>query len=92
MYLSRIQGSFVMHRHDNSDELFYVIKGKMEMCFNDHAVPVNEGEIILVPKGVEHCPRTDHDKEVHLLVIEPQVTTNTRNIRHERTVQDFPRI
>jgi mannose-6-phosphate isomerase-like protein (cupin superfamily) len=92
VYLSKIQGDFVMHRHDNGDELFYVIKGKMEMQFKDRVVPVNEGEIILVPKGVEHCPRTAPDEEVHLLVIELVGTTHTGNVQHERTVEKFTRI
>lgn len=92
VYLSKIQGEFVMHKHDNGDELFYVIKGAMEMCFKDHAVPVNEGEVILVPRGVEHCPRTDPDEEVHLLVVEPLGTTHTGNVQHERTVKEFNRI
>ena len=92
VYLSKIQGDFVMHTHENGDELFYVLKGKMEMRFNDHSEPVNEGELILVPKGVEHCPRTAPDEEVHLLVIEPIGTTHTGNVQHERTVNEFTRI
>jgi len=92
VYLSKIQGEFVMHAHDNGDELFYVIKGAMEMCFKDQVVPVKEGEVILVPRGVEHCPRTDPDEEVHLLVVEPFGTTHTGNIQHERTVKEFNRI
>lgn len=92
VYLSKIQGDFVMHTHENGDELFYVLKGKMEMQFKDNSVPVNEGEIILVPKGVEHCPRTNPDEEVQLLVIEPIGTTHTGNVQHERTVEKFTRI
>jgi mannose-6-phosphate isomerase-like protein (cupin superfamily) len=92
VYLSKIQGEFIMHAHDNGDELFYVVKGRMEMCFKDHTVEIKEGEIILVPKGVEHCPRTVPNEEAHLLVIEPIGTTHTGNVRHERTVQEFKRI
>lgn len=92
VYLSKIQGELVMHAHDNGDELFYVVKGKMEMRFSDRTVPVREGEIILVPKGVEHCPRTEPNEEVHLLVIEPLGTTHTGDVRHERTVKEFERI
>ena len=91
VYLSKIQGEFIMHAHDNGDELFYVVKGKMEMCFKDHAVDVEEGEVILVPMGVEHCPRTDPDEEVHVLVVEPLGMTHTGNVRHERTVKTFNR-
>ena len=76
-----------MHTHENGDELFYVVKGNMEMCFKDRKVKVSEGEVILVPKGVEHCPRTKPDVEVELLVIEPLGTTNTGNVQHEKTVQ-----
>ncbi len=92
VYLSKIQGEFVMHTHDNGDELFYVVKGTMEMRFKDSTVLVNEGEVILVPKGVEHCPRTDPEEEVHLLVVEPLGTTHTGNVQHERTVKKFNRI
>ena len=75
-----------MHTHENGDELFYVVKGNMEMCFKDRKVKVSEGEVILVPKGVEHCPRTKPDEEVELLVIEPLGTTNTGNVQHEKNV------
>ena len=92
VYLSKLQGEFVMHAHDDADELFYVVKGRMEMRFKDHAVPVKEGEIILVPRGVEHCPRTAPDEEVHVLVVEPRGTTHTGNVESERTVKTFERI
>lgn len=61
--LSKLQGDFIMHKQDNSDELFYIVKGKMEMPFIDHVVIVNEGEILLVPRGVEHCLRTERMKK-----------------------------
>ncbi len=92
VYLSKIQGDFYMHTHDQGDELFFVVKGAMEMLFKDHAVPVREGEVILVPRGVEHCPRTAPDEEVHLLVVEPLGTTHTGSVQHERTVKEFERI
>jgi len=89
VYLSKIQGKFIMHSHDNGDEFFYVVKGEMEMRFKDHAVEVKEGEVILVPRGVEHCPQTDPREEAHVLVIGPLGTTHTGNVRHERTVKEF---
>ncbi len=92
VYLSKIQGELAMHAHDNGDELFYVVKGEMEMRFKDQTVKVKEGEVILVPRGIEHCPRTDPDEEVHLLVVEPLGTTHTGNVQHERTVKEFSRI
>ncbi len=92
VYLSKLQGEFVMHAHDNGDELFYVVKGRMEVRFRDKTVPVKEGEIILVPRGVEHCPRTDPAEETHVLVVEPVGTTHTGNVENERTVKRFNRI
>jgi mannose-6-phosphate isomerase-like protein (cupin superfamily) len=92
VFLSKLQGDFVMHSHEDADELFYVVKGAMEMRFADRTVPVAEGEIILVPRGVEHCPRTRPGEEVHVLVVEPRGTTHTGNVRSERTVTDYPRI
>ncbi len=92
VYLSKIQGEFIMHAHDNGDELFYVVKGTMTMRFKDRTVEVKEGEIILVPRGVDHCPRTDPDEEVHVLVVEPLGTTHTGSVRHKRTVKEFNRI
>lgn len=92
IYLSKIQGEFVMHAHDNGDELFYIVKGEMEMCFKDHSVPVKTGEIILVPQGMEHCPRTKPDEEAHVLVVEPVGTTHTGNVESEKTVKAFNRI
>lgn len=92
VFLSKIEGEFVMHAHEDSDELFYVVQGAMEMRFKDHVVAVREGEVILVPRGVEHCPRTEPGKEAHVLVVEPRGTTHTGNVQHERTVRDYPRI
>jgi len=92
VYLSKIQGELALHTHDNGDELFYVVKGRMEMCFRDWTVPVEEGQIILVPRGVEHCPRTNPGEEAHLLVVELIGTTHTGKVQHERTVADFARI
>ncbi|MCX6560687.1 MAG: cupin domain-containing protein [Candidatus Aminicenantes bacterium] len=92
VYLSKIQGEFVMHRHDNGDEFFYVVKGDMEMCFESRTVMVRQGEVILVPRGVAHCPKTDPREEVHVLVIEPLGTTHTGQIHDERTVKEFPRL
>jgi mannose-6-phosphate isomerase-like protein (cupin superfamily) len=64
----------------------------MEMRFSDRTVSVKAGEIILVPRGVEHCPRTRPQEEVHLLVVEPLGTTHTGSVEHERTVKEFAKI
>jgi mannose-6-phosphate isomerase-like protein (cupin superfamily) len=92
VFLSKIEGDFIMHAHENGDELFIVLEGAMEMRFKDRVVPVKEGQIILVPRGVEHCPRTAPGEPAHLLVVEPLGTTHTGNVEHERTVKEYERI
>ena len=92
VFVARLEGEFIKHTHDNGDELFYVVDGEMEMCFPDRIVSVRKGQIILVPRGTEHCPRTVSGQEVHVLVVEPVGTKHTGNIEHERTVKEYPRI
>ncbi len=92
VFLSKLQGEFVMHSHDNGDELFYVVTGRMEMCFKTSTVEVREGEIILVPRAVEHCPRTRPDEEAEVLVVELLGTAHTGAVKHERTVETYERI
>ena len=79
----KLMGEFVWHHHDNEDELFLVIKGKLKMEFRDKIVEVLPGEFIIVPKGVEHRPVAED--EVHLLLFEPASTLNTGNVENERT-------
>ena len=86
----KLQGEFVWHHHDNEDELFLVVKGKLRMKFRDREAVVRAGEFIIVPKGVEHCPVAD--EEVHIVLIEPKSTLNTGNITNERTVAQLERI
>jgi mannose-6-phosphate isomerase-like protein (cupin superfamily) len=90
--LAKIQGEFVWHKHDDEDELFYVQKGTLEMHFRDKIEIVNEGEIIVVPKGVEHCPKSVGDNEVHLLLFEKIATKHTGNVQHEKTQTEYPKI
>ena len=86
----KVQGEFVWHHHDHEDELFWVTKGTLRMQFRDRTEVVNEGEFIIVPHGVEHCPLAE--EEVHLVLIEPKSTLNTGNITNERTVAQLERI
>lgn len=86
----KIKGEFVWHHHDDEDELFLVIKGKLQMKFRDREAVIGPGEFIIVPKGVEHCPAAED--EVHMLLIEPQSTRNTGNITNERTVAQLERV
>jgi mannose-6-phosphate isomerase-like protein (cupin superfamily) len=81
--LAKLKGEFVFHRHENEDELFMVIKGRFRMEFRDKTVGVNEGEILIVPKGVEHKPVADD--EVWVMLFEPASTLNTGDIINERT-------
>jgi mannose-6-phosphate isomerase-like protein (cupin superfamily) len=86
----KLKGNFVWHHHDNEDELFLVVKGTLRMKFRDHEAIVREGEFIIVPRGVEHCPAAD--EEVHLILMEPKSTLNTGNITNERTVAQLEHI
>jgi mannose-6-phosphate isomerase-like protein (cupin superfamily) len=85
--LTKFQGEFVWHQHENEDELFMVIKGGFTMEFRDGNVEVNEGEILIVPKGVEHRPVAE--KEVWIMLFEPASTRNTGNIVNEKTKTDL---
>ena len=81
--LAKIQGEFIWHHHEHEDELFLVVSGRLTMRFRDQAVEVEPGEMILVPRGVEHQPYAE--AETHVLLIEPASTVNTGNVRNERT-------
>lgn len=90
--LAKIQGEFVWHAHAEEDELFQVLKGTLYMQFRDRTEVVKEGEIIVVPKGVEHCPATRDGEVVHLLLFEKQSTAHTGDVLHERTQTTYPKI
>ena len=81
--LVKLQGEFVWHKHDNEDELFYVVKGVLKMEFRDRTVEINEGEFLIVPRGVEHKPVADN--EIAVMLFEPSSTLNTGNTRGELT-------
>ena len=88
--LVKFQGEFVWHHHEHEDELFLVVKGRFTMEFRDRQVPLEEGEFLVVPRGVEHRPvATD---EVHVLLFEPATTLNTGNVVSERTIPQPARI
>jgi len=84
--IAKIKGEFVWHDHKNTDETFIVIKGEMNMKFRDGNVKLIEGEMIVVPKGVEHKPCAD--KECKILVIEPKGVINTGDKINELTIND----
>jgi len=83
--LARLEGEFVWHRHDETDELFLVIGGTVEIAFRDGTVRLSEGEMLVVPKGVEHCPRAQ--EECRVLIIEPRGVLNTGDAGGDRTAE-----
>ena len=88
--LVKFLGEFVWHHHEGEDELFLVVKGRFRMEFRDRDVWIEEGEFIVVPRGVEHRPVAE--EEAHVLLFEPASTLNTGNVRNERTVAELDRI
>lgn len=88
--LAKIEGTFIWHAHDEQDELFQVIQGHMTMEFRDRTVEVGPGEIIVVPKGVEHRPVTR--EEVWILLFEPHDTAHTGGVDDPRAVEKCPHI
>lgn len=88
--LAKAKGEFIWHSHKEEDELFQVIKGTLYMQFRDKTEVVREGELIIVPKGVPHCPATKNGEEVHILLFEKQVTAHTGTIKHEITQTEYP--
>ena len=84
--LVKFQGPFVWHHHDAEDELFLVVRGSFTMHFRDRSVELREGELIIVPRGVEHCP--DAKEEVQVLLFEPASTVNTGSTPGEKTVNE----
>lgn len=83
--LAKVKGELVWHDHANEDELFLIIKGTLILEFRDRIVELSEGEILIVPNGVEHLPRTKNNEEVWLLLIEPASTLHTGEVVHEKT-------
>ncbi len=90
--LAKLKGELVWHSHDDEDELFQVIKGTLYMQFRDRTEVVKEGDIIVVPKGVEHSPYTKDNEEVHVLLFEKLSTAHTGNVKHEKTQTHYPKI
>ena len=88
--LVKLKGEFVWHHHDNEDELFLVLKGRLLIKFRDRDLWLDEGEMVIIPKGVEHLPVAA--EEVHVMLIEPKGTLNTGNVQGEKTVANLERI
>lgn len=88
--LVKFEGPFTWHHHENEDELFYVIKGSFVMELRDKNIELNEGDFLIVPKGVEHRPNAA--KEVWVMLFEPTATLNTGNIENDFTQKELENI
>ncbi len=88
--LVKLKGEFVWHKHDNEDELFFVVKGSFKMELRDKTVVLNENEFLIVPKGVEHRPVAD--EEVSIMLFEPSTTLNTGDTQSELTKHTLDKI
>lgn len=93
--LVKFQGPFTWHHHDNEDELFLVVKGRFRMEYrdgdaDDRSIWLEPGELVIVPRGVEHRPVAD--EEAHVLLFEPATTLNTGNVENDLTVHNLARV
>jgi len=88
--LGKFEGEFVWHKHDEEDELFYVVKGSFRMELRDQNIDMTEGDMIVIPKGVEHRPVAE--KEAWVMLFEPASTLNTGNVTDEKTLYVLDRI
>lgn len=88
--LAKFKGEFVWHKHDNEDEMFYVMKGCFDMHFRDRIVRIEENECIVVPKGIEHKPVAE--EEVSVMLFEPATTLNTGDVINEMTKSELTRM
>ncbi|BAH05537.1 cupin domain-containing protein [Clostridium kluyveri] len=86
----KLSGEFLWHTHENEDEMFYILKGSLIVKFRDKDVILNQGEFLIIPKGIEHMPVAK--KEVHAMLIEAKTTLNTGDVKNERTIEKLDRI
>ncbi len=85
--LAKIKGEFIWHHHDHEDELFFVVKGKLVIRLKNQDIHLEEGEFLIIPKGVEHLPVAE--EEVEIMMIEPKTTVNTGNVNNDKTVEEL---
>lgn len=83
--LTKLKGEFIWHHHGEEDELFLVVRGRLLIKLRERDIWLEEGKVLIIPKGVEHLPVAE--EEAHVLLLEPKSTLNTGNVRNERTVE-----
>ncbi len=88
--LAKLKGEFVWHQHEEEDELFLVVKGRLLIKLQDRDIWLEEGELVIIPRKIEHLPVAE--EEAHVLLLEPKSTVNTGNVRNERTILDAEKI
>ena len=88
--LVKLKGEFVWHHHEAEDELFLVVKGSLLIKLRDRDIRLEEGEFVIIPRGVEHLPIAE--EEAHVILLEPKTTLNTGDVQNERTVAVLDRI
>ena len=88
--LDKLKGEFVFHHHEHEDEMFLVVKGRFRMDFRDRHEWIEEGEFIVVPRGVEHRPVAE--EECWIVLFEPASTLNTGNVENEMTLHELDRV
>lgn len=88
--LAKVKGEFVWHDHKDEDELFFVVKGTLKIEFRDKIETINAGEMIIVPRGVEHKPVAE--EEVLLMLFEPKNIKHTGDVQSDLTVKKYGRI
>jgi len=88
--LAKLKGSFVWHAHEHADELFLVLEGTMRMLLPGQELTLEPGEMVIIPRGIRHCPTADD--EVSVLLFEPADTVNTGDAGGDRTVAHLEEI
>ncbi len=88
--LVKLKGEFVWHHHEAEDELFLVVKGRLTIRLRGRDIHLEEGEFVVIPRGVEHLPVAE--REAHVLLFEPKSVLNTGDVVNERTVADLERV
>ena len=88
--LAKVRGEFVWHRHDDEDELFLVVHGRLTIHLRDRSLELGEGDLCVVPRGVEHLPVAQ--EEAHILLLEPKTTRNTGQVQDVRTRDRLDRV